>query len=52
MEKLSELAKKNNLKLHVDGARLYNAAVSLNVNPSDLVRGADSVSFCLSKGEK
>ncbi|CAN0553734.1 unnamed protein product, partial [Ectocarpus sp. 8 AP-2014] len=32
------------------GARLWNAAVSLEVRPSELVSGADSVSVCLSKG--
>lgn len=38
------------MKLHIDGARLFNAAVELNVDPADLVRSADSVTFCLSKG--
>jgi threonine aldolase len=38
------------LRLHVDGARLFNAATALNVNAAELVRGADSVSVCLSKG--
>ncbi|CAN0175516.1 unnamed protein product [Ectocarpus sp. 4 AP-2014] len=38
------------LKVHVDGARLWNAAVSLEVRPSELVFDADSVSVCLSKG--
>ncbi|CAM9795958.1 unnamed protein product [Ectocarpus sp. 12 AP-2014] len=38
------------LKVHVDGARLWNAAVSLEVRPSELVSDADSVSVCLSKG--
>ncbi|KAF1784509.1 Pyridoxal phosphate-dependent transferase [Phytophthora cactorum] len=36
--------------LHVDGARLANASVSLGVALEDLVKGADTVSFCLSKG--
>jgi len=38
------------LPIHVDGARLFNAAVALSVPPADLVRDADSVTFCLSKG--
>ncbi len=36
--------------LHIDGARLFNAAVALNVDARELVRDADSVTFCLSKG--
>lgn len=38
------------LKLHVDGARLFNAAAALKVEPHKLVSHADSVSVCLSKG--
>ena len=38
------------LRVHVDGARLFNAAVALDVPASDLVADVDSVSFCLSKG--
>jgi Argininosuccinate lyase len=37
-------------RLHLDGARLFNAAVHLNVDPAEVVRNADSVQFCLSKG--
>jgi threonine aldolase len=44
------LAHKNGLKVHLDGARIFNAAVALNVPASVLVRDIDSVSFCLSKG--
>jgi threonine aldolase len=36
--------------VHVDGARLFNAAVALKRAPRDFVRDADSVTFCLSKG--
>lgn len=36
--------------LHIDGARIFNAAVALGVPVADLVRPADTVSFCLSKG--
>jgi threonine aldolase len=38
------------LHVHVDGARIWNAAVALGVAPADLVRGADSVMVTLSKG--
>jgi threonine aldolase len=50
MDRVGELAHSRGLKLHVDGARLWNAAVALNVAPARLVREADSVSVCLSKG--
>ncbi|RRD64037.1 low-specificity L-threonine aldolase [Fretibacterium sp. OH1220_COT-178] len=38
------------LSVHIDGARLFNAAVALGVRAADLVRDADSVQICLSKG--
>jgi threonine aldolase len=44
------LADHYGLAIHLDGARIFNAAVALNVAPSELTRDADSVSFCLSKG--
>lgn len=50
MEELGALAKANGIKLHVDGARLLNAACALGVDPAKLVASADSVSLCLSKG--
>ena len=47
---VGELARKNNLSLHIDGARIFNAAAAQNVSIRDLVDPADSVMFCLSKG--
>lgn len=38
------------LFLHVDGARIFNAAISLRVSAKELARSADSITFCLSKG--
>lgn len=38
------------IKVHIDGARIFNAAVALGVDPADLSRNADSIGFCLSKG--
>jgi threonine aldolase len=38
------------LKVHVDGARIWNAAVATGVAPSDLLAGADTAMVCLSKG--
>ncbi len=47
--KVAELAHSQGLKLHVDGARIFNAAVALGVPVIQLVDRADSVTFCLSK---
>lgn len=50
MDALSTFAKERGILLHVDGARIFDAAAALRVSVSELVRGADSVTFCLSKG--
>jgi threonine aldolase len=50
MRDVGEMACRHNLKVHVDGARIFNAAVALGVDASDLVSVADSATFCLSKG--
>jgi len=47
---VGELAHAHNLKLHMDGARIFNAATALGVSAQELVDPADSVTFCLSKG--
>ena len=47
---VAELAHQNSLLFHIDGARIFNAAVAQNVSVEDLVGPADSVMFCLSKG--
>ena len=44
------LCDRHGLALHLDGARMYNAAVALGVAPREVARGFDSVSVCLSKG--
>jgi len=49
MASVGKLARSNGLKLHVDGARIFNAAVALGVPASELVKDADSVTFCISK---
>ncbi len=46
----AELAHARGLKLHLDGARIFNAAAALNVPVDELTRPADSVTYCLSKG--
>ena len=50
MKHIRKIANKNNLKIHVDGARIFNAAIAQGVNPKELSKDADSVQFCLSKG--
>jgi threonine aldolase len=50
MAEVRALADRHGLAIHLDGARIFNAAVALGVPPPALTRDADSVSFCLSKG--
>ena len=47
---VGELARRNNLFLHIDGARIFNAAAAQNGPVKELVEPADSIMFCLSKG--
>jgi threonine aldolase len=47
---VGDLARKNKLALHIDGARIFNAAVALGIPAKKLVAPADSITFCLSKG--
>lgn len=47
---VSKLAHEHGLRLHLDGARIFNAAVALGVQAADLAEPADSVMVCLSKG--
>ncbi len=50
VQQAAELAHGRGLKLHIDGARLFNAAVALGVGAAELAGPVDSVMFCLSKG--
>ncbi len=50
LEEIWAGAKAAGLPLHLDGARIFNAATYLNVGVVDLTRGFDTVMFCLSKG--
>ncbi len=50
MGQVRALADGYNLKIHLDAARVFNAAVALGVDVRELSRDADSLSFCLSKG--
>ncbi len=47
---VGELVRRHGLAVHLDGARVFNAAVALGIDVRDLTRPADSVQFCLSKG--
>ncbi|XBH58870.1 hypothetical protein VPH35_080234 [Triticum aestivum] len=49
-DKVGEVAKTHGLKLHIDGARIFNASAALGVPVDRLVRAADSVSVGLAKG--
>ncbi|KAL0841089.1 hypothetical protein ABMA28_014852 [Loxostege sticticalis] len=50
IEKLSDIAKKHSVVVHMDGARLFNASEHLGETPARLARDCDSVSVCCSKG--
>ena len=50
MQTIANVAREGGVALHVDGARIFNAAVALEAPVSELARDADSVTFCLSKG--
>ena len=50
IQKIKEVCLLNNLKLHLDGARLFNAIVSCNETPKQYGEVFDSISICLSKG--
>jgi threonine aldolase len=50
MQSIVDVAKKHGMALHLDGARIFNAAVALGVAPRDVAREMHSVMFCLAKG--
>lgn len=50
MRETYSAAKANNLMVHLDGARIFNAAIAMEVNVQDITAYCDSVMFCLSKG--
>ena len=47
---VGEFAHERGLRVHLDGARIFNAAAALGVDPRTLTQGADTVQFCFSKG--
>lgn len=50
LQKVADLAAQHDLGIHMDGARIFNAAVALGVPVAELSASVDSLSFCLSKG--
>lgn len=50
MRKTGEQARRHGLAVHIDGARIFNAALALGVEAADLAAAADTVQFCFSKG--
>ena len=50
MQPAVDVARAHDMVIHIDGARIWNAAVALGVSVADLASVADSLSFCLSKG--
>lgn len=50
MAEAAAFARSHGLSLHLDGARVFNAAVALGVDVADIARHVDSVSICFSKG--
>ena len=50
MNAVTDMAHRYEIPVHLDGARIFNAAEHLGVEPHEVVAGADSVMFCLSKG--
>ena len=50
LDSVKTIINQNNLKLHIDGARIFNASIALKTSVKELTKHADSVSCCLSKG--
>lgn len=50
MKALAAVVKPRGIRMHLDGARVFNAAIALNTDVKNLTKEADSVMFCLSKG--
>ena len=47
---IHDIALRNDLKVHLDGARLFNAAIAQHIDAQEITKHVDSLTFCLSKG--
>jgi threonine aldolase len=50
LEAVSTVAKRHNLTVHMDGARIFNAAAATGLTPQEICKHTDTMTFCLSKG--
>jgi threonine aldolase len=50
ISRVKDIARKNNMIMHLDASRGLNAAVALNITPAEMVKDFDTVNFCLRKG--
>lgn len=50
LSEIQEIGEKNGIPIHMDGARIFNAAMALKVSTKEITKHVDSVMFCLSKG--
>ena len=50
LDEICKVAREKDCKLHMDGARLFNAVVASDTDPARMVRDFDTISICLSKG--
>ncbi|MGC8931622.1 MAG: low-specificity L-threonine aldolase [Dictyoglomus sp.] len=50
MKEVYEISRKHDIPIHLDGARIFNAAIYLGIPAKEIAKYADSVMFCLSKG--
>jgi threonine aldolase len=50
MEEIWNIAQKHRIPVHLDGARIFNAAVAMGISASEISRFSDTTMFCLSKG--
>jgi|TARA_B100001964_G_scaffold245784_1_gene336090 threonine aldolase len=50
LDGLAEVARRHSVPIHMDGARLFNAAVGLGIHVSEIARHVDSVQICMTKG--
>jgi threonine aldolase len=50
LKRINEVAQRHQLKVYMDGARIFNAAIALNVDVKEFTKHVDNLMFCLSKG--